>query len=159
MPSVREATRRRQANPSSFAPIGPVLLATLSVRVQPEAESMAIESALQAGVPLILANLLTFRPGLLTAQLAPEYAILPHEEDLDAVRETAARAAERGVSTELLRISSPRPIEAMLELAQERRVGLLVFGPERSRLPRWRFRQAVRAIRRQATCLVWISSE
>ena len=159
MPSVREAVRRSRGTPSAFAPIGPVMLATLSVRVARAAEEMAIESALQAQVPLILANLLTFRPGLLTSQLARDYVVLPHEEDLEAVRETAARAAERGVKTELLRISSPRPIEAMLELAEERRVGLLVFGPERSRLPRWRFRQAVRAIRRQATCLVWISSE
>lgn len=118
-----------------------------------------MESALQARVPLLLANLSLFRPGPLTSVLAREYAVLPHEEDLDAVRETAARAAARGIATELLRISSPRPIEAMLELAEERRVGMLVFGPERSRLPRWRFRRAVRAIRRQATCLVWISSE
>ncbi|HWD64090.1 MAG TPA: universal stress protein [Solirubrobacteraceae bacterium] len=159
MPSVREAVRRRRGSPEGFAPIGPVLLATLSVRVALEAEEMAIDSALQAGVSLILANLLTFRPGRLTSVLAREYAILPHEEDLDAVRETAARAADRGVATELLRISSPHPVKAMLELAEERQVGLLVFGPERSRLPRWRFRRAARAIRRQAPCLVWISSE
>lgn len=158
MPSLREAVRRRSGNRSAFAPIGPVLLATLSVRIDAEAEAMAIESALQAAVPLILANLSTFHPGRLTSVLAREYAVLPHEEDLDAVRQTAARAAARGVATELLRISSPRPIEAMLELARERRVGLLVFGPERSRLPAWRFRRAARAIRRQATCLVWISS-
>jgi hypothetical protein len=159
MPSVREAVRRRRGAPSGFEPLGPVMLATLSVRIDPLAEEMAMESALQAQVPLLLANLSLFRPGPLTSVLAREYAVLPHEEDLDAVRETAARAAARGIATELLRISSPRPIEAMLELASEREVGLLVFGPERSRLSRWRFRRAVRAIRRHATCLVWISSE
>jgi nucleotide-binding universal stress UspA family protein len=159
MPSVREAVDRRGGSSTSFVPIGPVLLATLSVRIDPQAEEMALDSALAAGVGLILANLLTFRPGPLTSVLAREYAVLPHEEDLDAVRETAARAASRGIATELLRISSPHPVEAMLELARERGVGLLVFGPERSRLPRWRFRRAARAIRRRATCLVWISSE
>jgi hypothetical protein len=159
MPSVREAVRWRRGRPAGFEPVGPVMLATLSVRIDPLAEAMAMDSALQAQVPLLLANLSLFRPGPLTSVLAREYAVLPHEEDLDAVRETAARAAARGIATELLRISSPRPIEAMLELAEERRVGLLVFGPERSRLPSWRFRRAVRAIRRHATCLVWISSE
>src|ERR687887_124999 len=40
----------------------PVILATLSVRVDPSAERMAIDSALEASVPLIIANLLPFRP-------------------------------------------------------------------------------------------------
>jgi hypothetical protein len=74
----------------------PVLLATLSVRVDPSAEAMAIDSALEAGVRLIVANMLLLPPYPLTVMLSPAYATLPHEEDLDAVRETAARAAARG---------------------------------------------------------------
>ena len=46
------------------------------------------------------------------------------------MRETAARAAALGIKTELLRISSPHPVRALLELALERDAGLLVFGPD-----------------------------
>jgi hypothetical protein len=45
----------------------------------------------------------------------------------------------------------------MLELASERRVGLLVFGPDPAGLPRRRYRAAARAVRRDASCLVWIA--
>lgn len=135
------------------------MLATLSVRVDPSAERMALDSALEAGVKLIVANMLAMRPYPMTLVLAREYATLPHEEDLEAVRETAQRAASLGIATELLRISTRRPVKALLELAREREVGLLVFGPDRSRTPRRQFRAAARAIRRGAPCLVWIASE
>ena len=46
----------------------------------------------------------------MTLRLAPQYATLPHEEDLEAVRETAHRAAALGIATELLRVTSPRPL-------------------------------------------------
>jgi Universal stress protein family len=137
----------------------PVLLATLSVRVDPSAERMAIDSALEAGVRLIVANMLVLPPYPLTVMLAPAYATLPHEEDLDAVRGTAARAAALGIPTELLRISSRRPVMALLELAAEREVGLLVFGPDLSLTPRRRFRAAARRVRREADCLVWITPD
>ena len=41
--------------------VRPVVLATMSVRVDPSAERMAIDSALEAGAPLILVNLLPLR--------------------------------------------------------------------------------------------------
>jgi nucleotide-binding universal stress UspA family protein len=137
----------------------PVLLATLSVRVDPRAEAMAVDSALEAGANLIIANMLTLPPYPLTVMLAPEYATLPHEEDLDAVRATAARAAARGVRTELLRVSSRRPVSALLELVREREAGLLVFGPDVARTPRRRFRAAARRVRQEAGCLVWIAPD
>jgi Universal stress protein family len=135
----------------------PVLLGTLSVRVDPTAERMAVDTALELGARLILANMLVLPPYPLTVMIAREYATLPHEEDLDAVRATAARAAALGIPTELLRVSSPRPVRALIELAQEREAGLLVFGPDRSRISGRRFRAAARAVRRHATCLVWIA--
>lgn len=137
----------------------PVMLTTLSVRIDASAERMALGSALDAGTKLILANMLALPPYPLTIRLAPEYATLPHEEDREAVRATAGRAVALGIETELLRVSSPRPVRAMLELADEREVGLLVFGPDRSRLSRLRFRHAARAVRRDASCLVWIAGE
>jgi nucleotide-binding universal stress UspA family protein len=137
----------------------PVLLATLLVRVDPSAERMAIDSSLESGAKLIVANMLVLPPYPLTFMLAPEYATLPHEEDLDAVRATAARAAALGIPTELLRISSGRPVRALLELAREREAGLLVFGPHLSMTPRRRFRIAARRVRREADCLVWIAPD
>jgi Universal stress protein family len=137
----------------------PVLLATLSVRVDACAERMAIDTALEAGTKLILANMLVLPPYPRTVMLAPEYATLPHEEDLYAVRATASRAVALGIETELLRVSSPRPVRALIELAASRDVGLLVFGPDRSRLPRLRFLRAARTVRRSAPCLVWIAGD
>lgn len=138
----------------------PVLLATLSVRVDPSAERMAIDSALEAGVPLLVANLLRLRPypttiGLLGAQRST----LPHEEDLEAVRSTARRAAALGLKTELLRVTTTRPVKALLELASERDAGLIVFGPHLGLVGRLRYRAAARRVRREAACLVWVAPD
>jgi nucleotide-binding universal stress UspA family protein len=136
---------------------GPVILATLSVRIDRAAERMAIESALEARTKLIVANMRPLPPYPMTFVLAREYATLPHEEDLEAVRATAQRAAACGLATELLRVSSRHPVSALLELVQEYQAGLLVFGPDRSLVPRLRFWKAARAVRRRAPCLVWIA--
>jgi hypothetical protein len=132
------------------------MLATLQVRVDPTAERVALESALEAGVSLIVANMIHLPAYPTTSILAPDCATLPHEEDLDAVRETAARAAALGIRTELLRVRSPRPVRALLELVAERNAGLLVFGPDLERTSRWRFRLAARQVRKHAPCLVWV---
>lgn len=138
----------------------PVVLATLSVRVDPSAERMAIDSALEAGVPLVLVNILRFRPYPTTLILVgPEAMNLPHEEDLEAVRATAARAAELGVKTELLRVTTRRPLRALLEIVAERDAGLLVFGPDLKLTGRLRFRSFARKLRRHASCLLWIAGE
>jgi nucleotide-binding universal stress UspA family protein len=138
----------------------PVVLATLQVRVDPSAERMAIDSALEAGVPMLLVNLIRLPPYATTMILmGPEHTTLPHEEDLDAVRATARRAAELGVKTELLRVRTPRPVQALLEVASERDAGLIVFGPHLGRVGRTRFRRAARRIRRDAACLVWVAPD
>jgi hypothetical protein len=153
---ARPTVRQPSAPPTTPADTRPVVLATLSVRVDPRAERMAIESAAEVGAPLILANMLWLPAHPTTLTLAREHATLPHEEDLAAVRETAARAAAAGVQTELLRISSRRPLAALIELITERRPGLVVLGPDRRRTPRWWLWLAARRVRRQADCLVWI---
>jgi nucleotide-binding universal stress UspA family protein len=135
----------------------PVVLATLSVRVDPAAERMAIDSAFDAGASLIVANLILLPPYPATIMLAREYATLPHEEELDEVRATAERAAALGIRTELLRISSLRPLRAMIELVRDRNAGLLVLGPDPRRSPRWWRALAARRVRREAGCLVWIA--
>jgi Universal stress protein family len=153
--------RERGAGPSGAerSRALPVVLGTLQVRVYPAAERFAIESALETGAKLIVANMLVLPPYPLTVMLAPEFATLPHEEDLEAVRATAGRAAAEGIHTELLRISSTRPVTALLELTRERRAGLLVFGPDLALVPRRRFRAAARKVRRDAECLVWVAPD
>ncbi len=135
------------------------MLATLSVRIDPSAERMASDSALDAGVPLIIANMITMRAYPTTMMLAPQYLTLPHEEDLEAVRATAQRAAARGIKTELLRITSRHPLAELIELVRERKAGLLVLGPDVSRTSRWHLRFAARRVRRDAPCLVWIAPD
>jgi hypothetical protein len=134
----------------------PVVLGTLSVRVSAEAERMAIESALETGSPLIVANMLKLPPYPTTIMLlGAGAATLPHEEDLDEVRATANRAAALGVRTQLLRVSSPRPVQALIELLSEQKAGLLVFGPDPSRIGARRLRKAAKRLREKAPCLVW----
>lgn len=160
---MQQTVDRRHEDASPPTPDGgrprPIVLGTLSVRIDPSAERMAVESALETGAALIVANMITLPALPATLILARQYATLPHEEDLEAVRQTAARSAELGIKTELLRVSSPRPVRALLEIACETRAGLLVFGPDVTRTPRLRFRRAARAVRRGAPCLVWISPD
>jgi nucleotide-binding universal stress UspA family protein len=157
-------TRDRASPAAPTAALGgaprPVVLGTLSVRIDPSAEEMAIASALEAGVPLIVVNVMPLRPYPATNMLlGPGAATLPHEEDLEAVRATAQRAAALGIHTELLRVTSQRPVRALLEIARERDGGLLVFGPDIARIRRRRLRRAARALRRGASCLVWIAPD
>ena len=61
------------------------------------------------------------------------------------------------VSVERLRIRSPRPVEALLQVVAERRPGVLVFGPDQARLRARTYRKAAKAIRARASCLVWLA--
>ncbi len=144
---------------SGESPPRPVLLVTLSARIEPVAERVAIESALETRARLLIANMLWLRPLPSTLMLAPEALTLPHEEDLEEVRATAQRAAAAGVPTELLRIHSRRPLKAVVELVSERRPGLVVLGPDPKRAPRWWRALAARRIRSLDDCLVWIGSD
>jgi len=160
MPKLRDRHEAVMGAPAKSTKARPVVLATLQVRVDPSAERMAIDSALEASVPLLLLNVIRLPPYATTLILAgPEHTTLPHEEDLDAVRATARRAAELGVKTELLRVRTKRPVTALLQVAAERDAGLLVFGPHLGRVGRVRFRRAARRIRSEAGCLVWIAPD
>ena len=159
---MSEVRDREHSSAPPEAPPGrarPVVLATLSVRIDPAAEEMAIASALEAGVPLIVANMLHLPPYPATVMLVgPGAATLPHEEALEEVRATAARAAALGIKTELLRVTSRHPVRALLEIVVERDAGLLVFGPDPGRRG-LRFRAAARRVRRDAPCLVWVAPD
>jgi hypothetical protein len=67
----------------------------------------------------------------------------------------AELAQSLAVRVERLRVCSPHPIDALLEVAAERNPAILVFGPDRGHLPSRRYRRAERAVRERASCLVW----
>jgi hypothetical protein len=154
---ISHDTRLEDQAPAAQADARPVILATFSVRVDPRAERMAFDSALEVGARLVVANLMMLPPYPATIMLAREYATLPHEEDLEAVRATAARASALGIATEHLRISSRRPLAALVELITERRAGLVVLGPDVRHSPRWQLWLAARRVRRQTDCLIWVA--
>jgi nucleotide-binding universal stress UspA family protein len=134
----------------------PVVMGTLSVRFDPAAERFAVDSALEAQLPLVVVNVVDFKPYPCTMRLlGPSAATLPDEEDLEPVRATAQRAAALGIRTQLLRVTSSRPVRALLEIVQERDAGLLVFGPDRTRMRERKFRRAAAQVRESAPCLVW----
>lgn len=140
--------------------VRPVVLGTLSVRFDPSAERMAVDSALETGAPLVIANVVRMQPYTTTMMLAgPQAATLPHEEHLEEVREFARRAATLGCRTQHLRVTSKRPVKALLEIVHEREAGLLVFGPHLDLIKPRRFRAATKEIRKRAACLVWVAPD
>ena len=140
------------------APPGrPVLLATLGVPFDPAACAFAVDAAVEAGQALIVANVVELPPLAMSVKLG--YDQLPDTpEEAEAFRAPAALAHSLGVRVERLRVRSPRPVEALLDLTAERRPGVLVFGPDRARIKRRLYRKAAKAIRDRVTCLVWLAA-
>ena len=133
----------------------PILLATLGVPFDQAASAMAVDAAVEAGEPLIVANVVELPPLAMSVKLG--YDQLPYKPDeAEALRAPAELAHSLGAEVERLRVRSPRPVEALLQLVGERRPGLLVFGPDRTRLRPRTYRKAARALRRRAACLVWL---
>jgi hypothetical protein len=135
----------------------PVLLVTLGVPIDPRASVYAIDSAVETGRELVVANLTRLEPLGLSTMLG--YDALPELTPLvsESIQRSAELARSLGVRVERLRIRSPRPVSALLELVRERRPGLLVFGPKRSALRPRRYGKAVAALRELKDCLVWVA--
>ncbi len=91
--------------------------------------------------------------------LSTRHAELELEEDRESIRRMAGHAAALGLEVEHLRVRSPRPVEALLEVAGEREAGLLVLGPDPSRLRPRLFARAVKRVRSRASCLLWVAGE
>ena len=154
---MRSATQPRAWFPPE-APLAdgrPVILATLGVPLDPYAAAFAVDAAVEDGRPLVLVNVTRLEPLSLSVRMG--YDAL--EEFTPAVtrslRGCASLAGSLGIHVERLRIRSPRPLTALVELVTERAPGLLVFGPERAGLGERRYRRAVRAIREGCSCLTW----
>jgi hypothetical protein len=135
----------------------PVMLVTFDVPVRTDAATFAVDSAVESGQPLLLVNMVDLPIRPMTASVGYDVVVL---EDVDAsLRAPAELAHSLAVEVERLRIVSPRRLKALLELVGERQPGLLVFGPDASRMRRRAYRKAVRTIRRDAQCLVWAADD
>ena len=132
----------------------PVLLATLDVPFSEEATAFAVDTAVESGKSLVLVNAAEVLP---TAYTLLGYGYVEREELQEALRKPAELARSLAVQVERLRVCSPHPVDALLEVAAERNPAILVFGPDPRHLSSRRYRRAERAVRERAPCLVWIS--
>ena len=149
--------RRETGSDVGPSPARPVMLATLEVPFDAAAAAFAVDTAVETGQPLVVVNAVEIL--LAPASLTLGYGdVDPTEDDAAGLRAPAELARSLGVRVERLRLKSPHPVAALVQLAAERRPGLLVFGPDRSRLRRRRYRNAAREVRDRAPCLVWLAA-
>lgn len=130
----------------------PVLLATLDVPFAEDAMEFAIDAAVESGQPLLVVSVAEIHP---THWSLVGYGYLEREELQRELRKPAELAQSLAVHVERLRVCSPHPVDALLELVAERRPGMLVFGPERRCLRRRTYERAARRVHARAGCLVW----
>ena len=132
----------------------PVMLATLDVPFDVNAAAFAVDSAVELGERLIVANFVERAPLPLSAMLG--YDDLPYPPELEeSLAAPATLARSLGAEVTRLRVKSFHPIPAMLEVMAEEAPGIFVFGPDRDRISRFRYRRAVRAIRSRTGPLLW----
>jgi nucleotide-binding universal stress UspA family protein len=130
------------------------MLATLEVPFDEEAAIFAVDAAVESGLGLLVVNAVELL--LAPASVHLGYGdVEPPPEDAEALRAPAQLAHSLGVRVERLRLRSPRPVVALLELAVEQAPSLLVFGPDPARMSPRRYAKAARRIRERAPCLVW----
>ncbi|MEX1262497.1 MAG: universal stress protein [Actinomycetota bacterium] len=135
--------------------IRPIVLATLGVPFDGSAEVFAVDAAVESGALLVVVNVTSLEP--LRMSLVFGYDSLEEftPEVSASTRRPAELARSLGVQVERIKVRTPRPLQALLELTAERRAGLLVFGPDRTRLRERAYRRAVRRVREASPCLVW----
>jgi len=131
----------------------PVLLATLDVPFSEEAMAFAVDSAVESGQPLLVVNAAEVLP---TVYSVIGYGYVERKDLQDALRKPAELAHSLAVRVERLRVCSPHPVDALLEVVAERDPAVLVFGPDRTQMSRRRYRKAERAVRERTSCLVWV---
>jgi nucleotide-binding universal stress UspA family protein len=135
----------------------PVVLATLEAPLTAEASRFAVDAAVESGQPLIVVNAVESLLQPCALVLGYDTIVPPDVEE--SLRAPADLALSLGVEVERLRLRSPRPVDALLELVAERAPGLLVLGPDPSRIRARRLRKATRRIERDAGCLVWSATD
>jgi hypothetical protein len=88
------------------------------------------------------------------------YDMLDYTPELAAsLLSPVVRAQALGVEVERIRVKSFRRIDALVEVAGERKVRMLVLGPDRNKVSARLYRKAAAAVRERLDCLVWITWE
>jgi nucleotide-binding universal stress UspA family protein len=156
---AEERLRPRVPNARASAAGRPILLATFGAPFDEEAVGVAVDAAVESGEALIVANITRLEPLGLSMMMGYD-ALEELTPDVSrSVRRPARLAAEFGLRVERLRVRSPRPVSALLELVRERQPGLVVFGPDRRRLSRRLYRKAIDALRAGVGYLMWFPPE
>lgn len=130
----------------------PVMLVSLDIGFDAAAITMAISSAGDAGAELLICLGVTLPVANANAAARRTMGNPVVREQIAEIIQEAGMA---GVKSHHLVYNTPRPLAATIGVAKSREVGLLVFGPDRKRYGRLRFRLHARALRRKAGCLVW----
>jgi nucleotide-binding universal stress UspA family protein len=156
---VTRGTLDRPAPPSTgqaARDVRPVMLLTLNVELEEPAIAFAIDSAAEVGAELYICDAIPLEFRNYVGHAARQYAEQMNRKHLDAV---ARRARDQGVTTTQLAFHNPKPVKTALEVARTERIGLLVFGANRKELGKRRFRKAVKRIREDPPCLVWVPAD
>ncbi len=135
----------------------PVMLVTFDVPFAPGAAELAVDAAVEAGQALIVVNAARVELGPIS--LAMKYEYVGTQEVEDALARPAELARELAVDVKRLRVCSPRPVTALLEVVHEQRPALLVVGPDPRRMRRRAYSKAARKIRDGADCLLWFAED
>jgi hypothetical protein len=156
--TAQVATRSPTVDGPTVADSGPVMLATFDVAFDEAAAAFAIDAALDSGQRLIVANIVELPPLPLSVMMG--YDMLDYTPELAASLLRPVLAAQAlGVAVERIRVKSFRRIDALVEVASERKVRMLVLGPDRRQVSARLYRKAAAAIRERLDCLVWITWE
>jgi nucleotide-binding universal stress UspA family protein len=155
---TRETLDRAEPPSAESAPrkVRPVMLLTLNVELEEPAIAFAIDSAAEAGAELYICDAIPLEYRNYVGHAARQYAEQMNRKHLDAV---ARRARDHGVTTTQLAFHNPKPVKTALEVARTERIGLLVFGADRKGLGKRTFRKAVKRIREDPPCLVWVPAD
>jgi len=151
---VRTVRRRSSHDdvPAVHSPERPVLLATLDVPFADDAVAFAVDSAVESGRPLVVVNAAEV---LLTPATLIGYGYVEKDDLQLELGKPAELARSMAVHVERLRVCSPHPVDALLQVVAERKPAVLVFGPDRTRLRRRTYKRAARQLSRRVTCLLW----
>lgn len=139
-PALREQTTRR-----------PVMLASIDIGYDEEAVEAALAAALEANSELLVCLGVTLPVANANAAARRHMGDPVVREQIAEILRTARRA---GATARPVLYNTPRPIAALIEIADTHALGLLVFGPDRRSYGRLRFRWHLRRIKRNAPCLV-----
>lgn len=154
--SLQVEVRTEAPGLADSAGSGDVLLATFGVPFDAEAAAFAVDSAVEAGRNLIVANVVELEP--LPLSLRMGYDSLEYTPELAASLLAPVQLAQSlGVHVERLRVKTPRRVRSLIELVKERQVSLLVLGPDRDAVKPRLYRKAAAAVRGRLSCLVWLS--